>query len=106
MITVLPCSVAKRHQEPGDGVRVDAVEIPGRLVGENQRRIVGEREADADALLLAAAQLLRALVRLVIEADEARGCRCARSRLAASLWPAMIIGSSTFSSAVMLGMRL
>ena len=38
------------------------VEIAGRLVGENQRRLVGERAGDRDALLLAARQLRRAVV--------------------------------------------
>ena len=37
--------------------------------------IVGQRQADADALLFAAAQFLGTLVRLVIEADEREDAR-------------------------------
>ena len=36
-----------------------AVEVAGRLVGEEERRIVGERARDGDALLLAARELRR-----------------------------------------------
>ena len=39
-----------------------AVEIAGRFVGEQQRRIVGERASDRDALLLAARELRRIMM--------------------------------------------
>ena len=45
-----------------DGHDLDAglrVEVAGRLVGEQDRRIVDERPGDRDALTLAARQLVR-----------------------------------------------
>ena len=42
-----------------------AVQVPGRLVGEQNRRIVQERTGDCDALLLAAGQLIRVVLRPV-----------------------------------------
>jgi hypothetical protein len=46
---------------------VGAVEIAGRLVGEDQVRLGGERAGDGDALLLAAGKLLRAVAGAVAE---------------------------------------
>src|SRR5919197_317259 len=46
------------------------VEVPGGLVAEHQQRAVDERPCDRDALLLAARQLVREAVGLVVEADE------------------------------------
>ena len=47
------------------------VEVPGRLVGQEQRRVVDERARDRDALLLAAGELVGIVVDLRLEADEA-----------------------------------
>ena len=55
-----------------------AVERAGRLVGEDQDRLVDQRPRDRDALLLAARQLRRAMVQPVAEADR----RQRRARLA------------------------
>ena len=63
---------------------VCGVEVAGRLVADQQRRIGGERAGDRDALLLAARELGRKVVGLVGEARRARGC-AARSR-AARAW--------------------
>ena len=54
-----------------------AVEIPGRLVGEQHRRVVGERAGDRDALLLAARELRRVMVAAIGEPDlvEQRSAR-------------------------------
>ena len=46
------------------------IEVPGRLVREQQRRMVDERPRDRDALLLAARELVRIVVDLALEADE------------------------------------
>src|SRR3989441_2105111 len=62
----------QRLEEVRDHARVGGVEVAGRLVRENQRRIVGERERDGDALLLAAAQLLGQLLPFRFEADETK----------------------------------
>ena len=46
-----------------------AVEVAGRLVGEQERRIVGQRAGDRDALLLAAGELRRIVMAAVGKAD-------------------------------------
>ena len=46
-----------------------AVEIAGRLVGEQHRRLVGERAGDGHALLLAAGKLVGRVVAALGEAD-------------------------------------
>ena len=81
------------------------VEVAGRLVGEHQRRAVGERAGDRDALLLAARQLGRAMVEPLRQAERAEqllGARRARRRASA---PWIICGSMTFSSASKSGSR-
>ena len=45
-----------------------AVELAGRLVGQDDRRIVGQGEGDRHALLLAARQPVRAVVRPILKA--------------------------------------
>ena len=57
-------SLAHQREEFGEhAVGGRLVEIAGRLVGEHQQRAVGERAGDRDALLLAARQLARPVVR-------------------------------------------
>ena len=53
------------EQQVDDVVAGAAVEIAGRLVGEQDRRIVGERAGDRHALLLAARQLRRIVMAAV-----------------------------------------
>ena len=48
------------------------VEVAGRLVGQQQRRVVDERARDRDALLLAARQLVGVVVQLRREAGQAQ----------------------------------
>ena len=57
-----------------------AVEGAGRLVGEDEARLVDERARDRDALLLAAGELRRAMMRAIGEADagERRHAPCSR----------------------------
>ena len=45
------------------------VQVARRLVGQDDRRIVGERAGDRDALLLPAGQLRRIVVRAIGQAD-------------------------------------
>jgi hypothetical protein len=47
------------------------VKIAGRLVGEDQRRLVGQRARNGDALLLAARQLRRAMVEPLRQPENA-----------------------------------
>jgi hypothetical protein len=44
----------KAAQQFRDGGRVGRIQVPGRLVGEDERRVVGQRQRDGHALLLAA----------------------------------------------------
>src|SRR5262252_2920026 len=46
------------------------VEVPGRLVGQQDRRVVDQRARDGDALLLSARELVRMMVGAVAQADE------------------------------------
>ena len=61
------------QQELEDLPADQRVEVAGRLVGDDDPRVVDERARDRRALLLAAGELLRVLLRLLGEADEARG---------------------------------
>src|SRR4029077_12776213 len=75
-------AVVRRHQH-GRPSRVDLqqqlddfpggrrVEVPGRLIGEKDSRIVDQRPRDRDPLLLAAGQLIGELVFLSFQADDA-----------------------------------
>ena len=76
------------------------VEVAGRLVADQQRRVVGQRAGDRDPLLLAAGQLRRQLVGLVRQIRRARGC-AARSARALALGAAVrekSSGSIAFST--------
>ena len=75
-----------------DPLRVLRVEIPRRLVGENERRIVGDRARDRDALLLPARELPRLAVIELGEVEHPEhlvavilGLRSARCALAGGL---------------------
>src|SRR5262249_26130911 len=71
------------HQEVDD-LRLDRyVERRDRFVADDERGVEGERPGDADALALAAGELVRiALHRLPPEADLAEDCRDAVEELA------------------------
>src|SRR5436190_282587 len=51
------------------------VEVPGRLIGEQERRVVDERPGDRDALLLAAGELVGVVVDLRLQPDQAEDLR-------------------------------
>src|ERR687883_203818 len=55
------------------------VEVPGRLVADEERRVVHERPRDRDALLLAARELVRKRLHLAREPDETEHLRNLRS---------------------------
>ena len=48
------------------------VEVAGRLVGEHQRRLVGERAGDRNALLLTAGELGRTMVQTLSQSERAK----------------------------------
>ena len=90
-------------QEIDDLVAGAGVEVPGRLVGQQDRGLVRERPRDRDALLLAA----RELRRIVMAArPEARLPTAARRRARRDRRvPAISSGTRTFSHAVSDGSR-
>src|SRR5687767_11192760 len=59
------------------------VEVPGRLVGEDHRRVVQERARDGDALLLSAGELARAVLHAVGEAHLSQRREGARTTIVA-----------------------
>ena len=63
------------HEQLHDADRRLRVDVARGLVGEQQRRVVDERARHADALLLAAADLVRVAVGLVAETDQAQDLR-------------------------------
>ena len=60
-------SAAHLQQQVEHVPAVRAVQVAGRFVGQNQRRIVGERPRDGDALLLASGQLRRVMVAAIVQ---------------------------------------
>ena len=57
--------------EQADDLETDArVEVPGGLVGEEDRRLVDDGASDRDALLLAAGELVREPLLLALEPDD------------------------------------
>ena len=82
------------------------VEVSRRLVGKDNRRVVGHRPGYGHALLLSAGKLRRPVVEAMPEAHllEKRRRRARSASCVAA--PAKVIGSITFSSAVITGMML
>ena len=69
------------EQQVDDLAAGRAVEISGRLVGQQQRRVVGERPRDRHALLLAARELGRIVMAAFGQADLVEQRRRARAAL-------------------------
>ena len=80
------------------------VEVPGRLVGEDDGRLRDERARDGDPLLLAAGELGRPVRAPVRRARRDRAAPRTRPCRASS--PAIESGRRMFSSAVSIGSRL
>ena len=78
---VRPAAWSSRRTADDLGAGV-AVEVAGRLVGEDERRLGDERAGDRDALLLAARQLGRLVVEPVAEAEPLERGRARRGALA------------------------
>ena len=96
----------ERLQQVEDLVAGLAIEVARRLVAQQQRRIGDDRAGDADALLLAARQLTRIVLRAIGEADDLQ--RDARRASRRSAFDSLVSssGSSTLRSAVSTGSRL
>ena len=56
-------------EEARDDLLVGGVEIPGRFIGQKDRRVIDEGAGDADALLLAARELRGKMLGAGSEAD-------------------------------------
>ena len=65
--------LANPMQQPEHAVGTRRVEARDRLVGENEGRLLDEGARNADALLLAAGQLIGAAQRIVDQADALDG---------------------------------
>ena len=59
-----------------------AVEVSGRLVGEDERRVGDQGAGDRDALLLPTRQLLRPVIRAVVRPTISRASSARRLRSA------------------------
>ena len=68
MTTAVP-SLLHAIEQLGDLFAGRAIELSGRLVGQQQHRPIGQRPRDGDPLHLAAGELRRAMVRAMGEAD-------------------------------------
>ena len=81
--TVMPRSLVQALKDAHHFDAGPRVEVPGRLVRQQNRRVVDQRARDRDALLLTAGELIRMMVRPVAESDQpssisiARLCRSA-----------------------------
>src|SRR5262245_15920705 len=64
-----PVDPVEHLHDPDGGV---GIEVSGRLVGQQQRRVVDERTGDGETLLLAARKLVGEALDLVGEANEAQ----------------------------------
>ena len=73
----------ERLQQVEDLVAGLAIEVAGRLVAEQQRRIGDDRARDADALLLAARQLARIVVHRARPSPTTDSATCTRLRRSA-----------------------
>ena len=100
--SVVPRSRVACEQQIDDLLAGGFVEIAGRLVGHQDRRIGRMRACERHALLLAAGELRR-----IMDSRSARptAVKLAPRALVRVGMPASSSGTATFSSAVMVGMR-
>ena len=64
-----PAFFMQRLQQPHDFFACRKIEITGRFVCKNQRRIVNQRARDGHALLLAAGKLGREVIGAITQTD-------------------------------------
>ena len=83
-----------------------AIEIAGRLVGDEDGRIGDDGARDGHALLLPARELARVVVHAILEADHAQRGLDALLALGLATGSVRSSGSSTFWNAVSTGSRL
>ena len=83
-----------------------AVEVAGRLVGQDECGLGDERTGDGDALLLAARELGRLMVDPVAQTEPLQRGSRPPQRARGDRRPGTSSGGATFSSAVVRGSRL
>ena len=71
MVLPASCSRSNTRHDLDAGLRV---EIPGRLVGEQNRGVVDERAGDRDALALAAGELVGPVVTRDVSSTFSSAC--------------------------------
>ena len=91
---------ADQIHDPGGGV---AVQLTGRLVGEQDARSRGQRPGQGHPLLLAAGQLVGPLIGMAGQADQVQHLGDPGVPLAAARSAVTRSGTSTFSAADSIG---
>ena len=97
--------VLEPAEDPVDLVAGLRVELAGRLVGQDEDRVLDQGPGDRHPLLLAARQLVGPMVEPVAQADLAQAAR-RPARVCSAVTPRGRNGTSTFSTAVRLLIRL
>ena len=67
--TAAPNSSAARRMQSQDGIAAGGIEVPGGLVGNQNRRVVHQRAGDCDALHLPAGELIGQRPDLIFQAE-------------------------------------
>ena len=106
MAMVMPRLAVERLQEREHLEARPGVEVAGRLVGQEERRVGDQGPGDRDALLLAAGELVGRVVDPVVEADRARARPGALAPSSRGRSRGTEGAARTFSSAVVRGSRL
>jgi hypothetical protein len=91
-------------QNLDDFVRIHRVEVTGRLVSDDNIRLVDDGAADGDALLFAAGKLMREMSAFIAKVDEIEDVRNVEP-ISSSVRPAASMAKAMFSYAVLFGMR-
>lgn len=95
----------QREQQVGDFIPGVTVEVAGGFIGEQQLRAAVKRARQRDPLLLAAGELYRQVMQAFAQPQLLQQ-RLALPRLWLSLSPRSSAGSSTFSSALRVGISI
>ena len=102
-LAVLP---AQRPQQIENLVGGLAIEVAGRLVADQERRVGHQRAGDGDALLLAARELGRLVARAVREADDLQRRMRLGSRRSAAKAATAAAAARRWRQALRAGIRL
>ena len=105
---VIPRSLPQRLEDVHHFDAGAAVQIPGGLIRQQNRRLIQQRPRNRHALLLAAGELIGMMLGAILQADGASAASRAFPPFGAEAEPPLLYssGSSTFSSAEVRGSRL